>query len=108
MTAHAILAAGSPDTVSIGLVEAKGNKHTAARTAAHCGYTCRVVHGGSGEGLPVRVVVPAGGTVELTAAELETGDAEAIVSGTLGDADGGWRLTLDAGAEVDAERLRDR
>ncbi len=60
---------------------------------------------GVGSGMPVRVVVPAGGTVELTAAELESGDAEAIVSGALGDGAGGWRLTLDADAEVAAASL---
>ena len=60
---------------------------------------------GARSGLPVRVVVPAGGTVELTAAELESGDAEAIVSGALGDGTGGWRLTLDADAEVAAASL---
>ena len=54
---------------------------------------------------PVRVVVPAGGTVQLTAAELESGRAEAIVSGALGDGVGGWRLTLDADAEVAAASL---
>ena len=38
--------------------------------------------------------MPAGAAVELTAAELESGDSEAIASGALGDGAGKWRLRV--------------
>ncbi|MXW49598.1 MAG: hypothetical protein F4171_00105 [Gammaproteobacteria bacterium] len=42
----------------------------------------------------VEVPVPAGAAVELTAAELEAGEADAIASGALGDGVGKWRLRV--------------
>ena len=45
-------------------------------------------------GGPVEVRVPAGAAVELTAAELESGTADAIASGALGDGAGKWRLRV--------------
>ena len=56
-------------------------------------------------GAPVRVTVPAGGAVELTAAELESGDAGAIESGALGDGQGKWRLRIEADRPVAALSL---
>ncbi len=58
--------------------------------------------GGAGE---VRVAVPAGAAVELTAAALESGQAGAIVSGALGDGTGGWRLSLEADRRLSAMSL---
>ena len=57
-----------------------------------------------GEGA-VRVAVPAGAAVELTAAALESGQAGAIVSGALGDGTGGWRLSLEADRALSAMSL---
>ena len=42
----------------------------------------------------VELSVPAGSSVELTATELESGMAEAIESGALGDGAGKWRLRV--------------
>ena len=46
-------------------------------------------------GNTVRVMVPATDTVELTAAQLESGEADAITSGALSDGTGRWRLRVD-------------
>ena len=51
-------------------------------------------------GTSVRVVVPATDGVELTAAELESGMADAIASGALGDGSGNWRLRIDGEVAV--------
>ena len=51
-------------------------------------------------GTTVRVLVPASDAVELTAAELESGEAEAIESGALGDGSGKWRLRVDGRVRV--------
>ncbi len=53
----------------------------------------------------VRVAVPAGAAVDLTAAALESGEAGAIVSGALGDGTGGWRLSLEADRRLSAMSL---
>ena len=45
-------------------------------------------------GQTVQVLVPATDAVELTAAELESGEHDAIVSGALGDGAGKWRLRV--------------
>ena len=47
-------------------------------------------------GATVRVLVPATDAVELTAAELESGEADAIESGALGDGTGKWRLRVES------------
>ena len=47
-------------------------------------------------GTTVRVVVPATDAVELTAAELESGEHGAITSGALGDGTGKWRLRVES------------
>ena len=47
-------------------------------------------------GTTVRVRVPATDAVELTAAELESGEADAIESGALGDGHGKWRLRVES------------
>ena len=53
------------------------------------------VHGeGAMPGTAVRVAVPAGSSRQLTWAELESGEAEAIDSGVLGDGEGKWRLRV--------------
>ena len=56
-------------------------------------------------GTPVRVSVPAGALVELTAAELESGAADAIASGALGDGVGKWRLTVESDGDLAAMSL---
>ena len=60
---------------------------------------------GTRPGTTVYVTVPAGNAVELTAAELESGDADAISSGALGDGAGKWRLRVEANAEIVAVSL---
>ena len=52
--------------------------------------------GADRRGTTVRTTVPAGSVVELTASELESGDASAIASGALGDLTGSWRLRIEA------------
>ena len=47
-------------------------------------------------GTTVRVLVPATDAVELTAAELESGEHGAIASGALGDGTGKWRLRVES------------
>ena len=47
----------------------------------------------------VEVAVPAGAAVELTAAELESGEG-AIDSGALGDGMGKWRLRVESGGDL--------
>ena len=47
-------------------------------------------------GATVRVLVPATDAVELTAAELESGEPDAIASGALGDGTGKWRLRVES------------
>ena len=49
---------------------------------------------GAMPGTAVRVAVPAGSSRKLTSAELESGEADAIDSGALGDGDGKWRLRV--------------
>ena len=56
-------------------------------------------------GSPVRLTVPAGGAIDLTSAELESGDAEAIESGALGDGGGKWRLRIESDRPVAALSL---
>ena len=56
-------------------------------------------------GSPVRVAVPAGRAVELTAAELESGDSASILSGSLGDGAGKWRLRVAADRDIRAMGL---
>ena len=47
-------------------------------------------------GTTVRVLVPGTDAVELTAAELESGEHDAIESGALGDGTGKWRLRVES------------
>ena len=61
--------------------------------------------GGARPGTTVRVLVPAGDAVELTAAELESGDAAAITAGALGDGKGKWRLRIEANRDIVAMSL---
>ena len=49
-------------------------------------------------GATVRVLVPATDAVELTAAQLESGEADAIESGALGAGAGKWRLRIESDA----------
>ena len=49
---------------------------------------------GAMPGTAVRVTVPAGSSRKLTSAELESGEADAIDSGALGDGDGKWCLRV--------------
>ena len=56
-------------------------------------------------GSPVRLTVPAGGAIDLTSAELESGDAEAIESGALGDGKGKWRLRIESDTPIAAQSL---
>ncbi|MYE50853.1 MAG: hypothetical protein F4X81_05245 [Gammaproteobacteria bacterium] len=51
-------------------------------------------------GGPVEVSVPAGAAVELTAAELEAGESDAIASGALGDGVGKWRLRVASESDL--------
>ena len=55
---------------------------------------------GARPGTTVRVLVPAGDAVELTAAELESGEAAAITAGALGDGKGKWRLRVEASRDI--------
>ena len=52
----------------------------------------------------VRVTIPAGAAVNLTAEQLESGRASGL-SGALGDGEGRWRLRVKAPGEVDAMSL---
>ncbi len=56
--------------------------------------------GGVRPGGAVEVRVPAGSAVELTATELESGEADAIASGALGDGRGKWRLRVASEGEL--------
>ena len=49
---------------------------------------------GATPGTVVQLTVPAGSSRELTSVELESGEAEAIESGALGDGKGKWRLRV--------------
>ncbi len=55
---------------------------------------------GASPGTAVAVRVPARGAVELTAARLESGEADAVDSGALGDGAGKWRLRVAADADL--------
>ena len=60
---------------------------------------------GASPGTTVRVLVPAGDAVDLTAAELESGNASAITAGALGDGRGKWRLRVEADRDIVAMSL---
>ena len=47
-------------------------------------------------GTAVRTTVAAGSSRRLSSADLESGDAEAIDSGALGDGEGKWRLSVES------------
>ena len=66
------------------------NRGSEAATVTVTGADDRGVRPGG----PVEVRVPAGAAVELTAAALESGTADAIASGALGDGAGKWRLRV--------------
>lgn len=51
-------------------------------------------------GSAMQVSVPAASAVELTAAQLESGEADAIESGALGDGTGHWRLRVNGAVTV--------
>ena len=53
----------------------------------------------------VEVSVPAGKAVELTAVELESGKADGIASGELGDGVGKWRLRVESDGDLAAMSL---
>lgn len=54
---------------------------------------------GESPGSVVYTTVPGGASRQFTAAQLETGDADAL-SGALGDGEGKWRLLVESGGEV--------
>ena len=54
---------------------------------------------GDAAGTAVRLTIPARGTRELTAQELETGEAEGVV-GALGEGSGKWRLLVESNNEL--------
>ena len=56
--------------------------------------------GGDTPGTEIRLTVPAGSSQRLTSTELESGEADAIDSGALGDGFGKWRLRV-----VSSQRL---
>ncbi len=60
---------------------------------------------GTRPGGTVEASVPAGSAVELTAAELESGDSDAIASGALGDGFGKWRLRVASDADLSVMSL---
>ncbi len=60
---------------------------------------------GARPGGAVEVSVPAGSAVELTAAQLESGEAAAIASGALGDGAGKWRLRVASDADLSVMSL---
>ena len=51
---------------------------------------------GETPGTAVRMTVPAGSSRRLTSVDLESGDAEAIEEGALGDGVGKWRLEVES------------
>ena len=51
---------------------------------------------GSSPGVPVRATVPGGASLELTSAELESGDSEDIEGGAFGDGAGKWQVRIEA------------
>ena len=51
-----------------------------------------------------RLAIPAGATRELTASELETGEADGL-SGALGDGDGKWRLRVESDVRIEVMNL---
>ena len=55
---------------------------------------------GERPGTAVVLSVPGGEAVSVTAAALESGEADAIVSGALGDGAGKWRLRLEADRDI--------
>ena len=60
---------------------------------------------GGSPGDPVRIRVPAGASVEVTSAELESGDGPAILNGALGDGSGKWLLRIESGLSIHAMSL---
>ena len=52
----------------------------------------------------VRLAIPAGATRELTANDLETGEADGV-SGALGDGGGKWRLRVESDAPIEVMNL---
>ncbi len=60
---------------------------------------------GARPGGAVEVSVPAGSAVELTAAQLESGEAAAVASGALGDGAGKWRLRVASDADLSVMSL---
>ena len=52
----------------------------------------------------VRLAIPAGATRELTASDLETGEADGV-SGALGDGGGKWRLRVESDAPIEVMNL---
>ena len=51
-----------------------------------------------------RLAIPAGATRELTASDLETGEADGL-SGALGDGDGKWRLRVESDVRIEVMNL---
>ena len=72
------------------------NRGSAAAVAVVTGADDRGVQPGGA----VEVSVPTGAAVELTAAELESGDAGSIASGALGDGRGKWRLRVESDGDL--------
>lgn len=72
------------------------NRGSQAVVATVTGADDRGVRPGS----VVEVLVPARAAVELTAAELESGEADSIASGALGDGLGKWRLRVESDGDL--------
>ena len=60
--------------------------------------------GGESPGGAVRLTVPARGSRQVTAAELESGEGEGL-SGALGDGNGRWRLLVTADGAIEVMNL---
>lgn len=74
-------------------------------TEAHALITGTDDTGGDRLGTTVRTTVLPDSVIELSATELESGDASAIASGALGDSNGSWRLRVEADQEIEVMSL---
>ena len=76
------------------------NDGTAAAQVAISGVDDRGAAGGE-----VSATVPAGRSLTLSAAQLESGSGPGVVSGALGDGAGKWRLTVRSDRPIDVMSL---
>ena len=63
---------------------------------------------GASPGTAVRTMVPAGSSRKLLSVNLESGKAEAIESGTLGDDEGKWRLRVESDRSIRVMSLMEK